>query len=329
MTSGRPNKGIIIVLSRFDYRLAKACFASIKKHMPEIPVSLLIDGHFTPDPYLAKNAYSIIKKENVKDPLLRQRSFGWGLTKMIAFWESPFEYTLIVDADTVFLGPVTYFTLLGKYDFVLDKPKYTYDKEAVDTYFFNWKLIETAYPQYRISNDRFANVGIMLTKQNIFPKEAYKQFLDIYTANNRTFPCPEQGWLNLVAFNERANTGFLFTQEEMQTLVPDYTNEQLSGMYPQINGLYENTLLHFAGNPKPMVWNTSHVGKILTEYRKNYLMLAKGKYSKYRLYLEDIGYYIRIALPRKIKKKAAAIIPFLSNIKKAVPGLNRIKFLAR
>jgi len=297
--------------------------------MPEIPISLLIDGDFSPDPYLRENAYSIIKKADVKDPMLRQRSFGWGLTKMIAFWESPFEQTLIVDADTVFLGPVNYFGLLEQYDFILDNPKYAYSKEAINMYFFNWDLIQTAYPGYTVSEGPFANVGIMLTRQNIFDKVAYEQFLNLYRTNNRTFPCPEQGWLNLVAFNEKVINGFRFAQYNLQTLVPDHNNEQLRSMYPKINGVYENMLLHFAGNPKPMFWSRSHAASILTEYRKIYQILALGKSSTLKLFLEDAGYYLRISLPRKLKKKISTFIPLLSNIKKMIPGLNRIKFLPK
>lgn len=314
-------RGIIIVLSKYDYYLAKACFSSIKEQMPEIPIALLIDGDFKVDKYLEDNVVKVIRKNNVNDDVLRTRSFGWGLTKMIAFWESPFEQTILIDADTIFIkDSQKYFNQLDGLDLIMDLPRYSYSDVAVKNYFFDKDLIAPFYKDFNIINDTFSNVGILIFNQNVLDKKEYFRFLDIYAMNNKTFPCPEQGWLNLMAFNLRALNGFKFKQSELQILVPDVKNDELHSV---LNKNESSFILHFAGNPKPQIWNTDDYASILNKYRVLFL-LSKG-YSKHRalqsLYLEDFFNLIYIIYPNKIKKLLINLRAKLSTIKHKIFNL--------
>jgi hypothetical protein len=309
MENWSKDTGIIIILSASDYRLAKASFASIKHFYPESNVSLLVDGDLKTDKALKDLCDKVITKKEVSNEFLRKNSFGWGITKMIAFWESPYENFILLDADTIINGRCFDLSLFKRYDIVLDKPKYEYSRYAIDQYFFKKDLIESRYPDFSYYDDPYANVGIIYGKRGIIPLEDYKKFLSILGEDKRTFPCPEQGWLNLVCFNWSRSGKIQFYQEDIQTIVQDYPKDELEQNYSIENPNRKNTVIHFAGNPKPYIWSDSGMSKTLLFFRNEYQQqfLSRKRFSTFFLTLEDVLNFISFRLPKVLNNRIYVI----------------------
>ncbi len=74
--------------------------------MPGHAVTLIIDGEV--DTRAAEATYGVrsITFERYSRARLRRLGFGWGTTKMLAFWYSPSEQFLYLDSDAVLWGNV-------------------------------------------------------------------------------------------------------------------------------------------------------------------------------------------------------------------------------
>ncbi|WP_434222373.1 hypothetical protein ACOKW7_03225 [Limnospira platensis CENA597] len=96
--------GIIIACCFKDYHFAAGCCASIRYFGGDVPICLIVDGDFNTTSLEKTYGVKIINQKTVKHPFLKENSFGWGLTKMIAFWESPWQNFLFLDADTIIWG---------------------------------------------------------------------------------------------------------------------------------------------------------------------------------------------------------------------------------
>lgn len=96
--------GIIVAYYRKDYNFAKGCCASIRYFLGNIPICLIVDGTFSVRELEKTYGVCALYRDNVTNHVLRERSFGLGLPKMVSFWESPWENFLYLDADTVVWG---------------------------------------------------------------------------------------------------------------------------------------------------------------------------------------------------------------------------------
>jgi hypothetical protein len=69
-------------------------------------IALIVDGTFST--VLWKRLMVFVLSIIIRSPtkFLREKSFGWGKTKMIAFWESPWQNFLVLDADTNVWGNI-------------------------------------------------------------------------------------------------------------------------------------------------------------------------------------------------------------------------------
>jgi len=97
--------GVIIACWKGDAHYALGCYASIRFFMPNTPVCFLYDGDLLPPVIAAIPEVQYITRLTVKNRHLKERSFGPGFTKMVAFFESPFETFLYLDADTTVWRP--------------------------------------------------------------------------------------------------------------------------------------------------------------------------------------------------------------------------------
>ena len=76
--------GIVVCVSPEDYLFGKGTCASIRYFMPDRTIAVLVDGSV--DTRSLENTYqhlTVIRRENIDDPWLRQHSFGWGITNFI------------------------------------------------------------------------------------------------------------------------------------------------------------------------------------------------------------------------------------------------------
>lgn len=128
--------GIIVACCPSDYLFAKGCCASIRHFLGEVPICLLFDGVFSDHTIEKIYGVKIIDHTTVKLKLLRQKSFGWGKTKMIGFWESPWKYFLMLDADTNIWGNVLSYANFADADLIVDRPVSEYSNIAISQFFF-------------------------------------------------------------------------------------------------------------------------------------------------------------------------------------------------
>lgn len=113
MTYSKPHTassydfGITISCYQGDLPLLKGCLESIRANLPvDLPICLIVDGEM-PLGDLIQTYGLIVLTESEVDPHLRKKSYGYGLTKMVAFWHSPFEHFLHIEADAVCWGDVS------------------------------------------------------------------------------------------------------------------------------------------------------------------------------------------------------------------------------
>jgi hypothetical protein len=85
--------------------LLKGCLESIRSNLIEsnLPVCLITHGNFSVDHLIKTFGVSILRERDL-DPRLQVNSYGYGWTKMVAFWHSPFERFLHIDVDAVCWG---------------------------------------------------------------------------------------------------------------------------------------------------------------------------------------------------------------------------------
>ena len=75
---------------------------------------------------------------DVADDQLRRRSYGYGLTKMIVLWESPFERFLYLDADTIVWGNLLAALDVKQAAFIFNEPHEQYTEHVLKGQYFDY-----------------------------------------------------------------------------------------------------------------------------------------------------------------------------------------------
>jgi hypothetical protein len=305
--------GIIVACCASDYLFAKGCCASIRYFLGDVPLALLIDGTF-PVTDLEKNyGVKVINHNTVSHKALRERSFGWGKTKMVAFWESPWKHFLMLDADTMVWGNLLKYANFQDYDFIVDKPCYTYPDEAVTEYFFDIAGIEQYFPEYpwQKYRDQYFCTGTFFATRDSFTLEEYLEILDFTESHPGIFKYGEMGFLNFMIFRG-ADTGKLRVgQADMQLLVPDFEQQDLRKRFPMqkegpVNTDDNATVIHWCG-PKPTLSTTKVYADPMSFFRRKCLQDVegiKGINAEIALQQEDWQRFISV-YSRKARKKIA------------------------
>jgi hypothetical protein len=211
-----------------------ATIASVRHYMGDVPICLLIDGAFPTDDMQRAFGVQTLYRAGVKDEFLRKESFNWGLTKMVALWESPFEKFLFLDADTLVLGDLTEKLKNGPmkmdWDFFIDKPRYQYDEKTVRQWFFDVKKMEQIFPEFRWRDytARYFCTGVWAARRGVFPLKEYKEILKLYLSDRKLFFPGEMGFLNFMIFRAEAAGKLKVAAAEIQVLVPDFTADELN-----------------------------------------------------------------------------------------------------
>ncbi len=274
------NFGIIVVCCKSDYWSTKACCASIRYFLGDIPICLLIDGTFSVSDLQKAYGVQIINHNNVSNKILRQRSFGYGVTKMIAFWESPFEYFLLLDADTIVWGDILKYANFQQYDLIIDQPKTIYSDTDVNKWFFDTKKIGQHFPDFSWQNRDYVCTGVILAKRGLFPLEQYIEMLDLQLNNPTMFFPGEMGFLNFMMFLGADKGNFRLGQSDIQIIVQDYEQEELKNHFliedsqPVLDN-NEAKVIHYAGI-KALMSNSSYYIEPMTFFRKKFLKDAFG-----------------------------------------------------
>ena len=256
--------GIIIACCDQDYLFAKGCCASIRYFLGDVPICLLIDGTFSVSALEKSYGVRVIDRTNVAEEVLRKRSFGWGKTKMIAFWESPWSNFLMLDADTIVWGDVLRYANFQEFDFIIDQPCQENSDADVGKFFFDIPGVEKHFPNFSWQKARssYFCTGTFFAKRNIFSLEEYVEILDFTVAHPGIFKYGEMGFLNFMIFRAAQENRLRVQNVDMQLLVPDFDQDLLRKQFPiEENGPGGDrtaaTVIHWCG-PKPTL-STSKV----------------------------------------------------------------------
>lgn len=274
--------GIIVACCYQDYLFAKGCCTSIRHFLGDVPICLIVDGTFSTSSLEKAYGVRILNHHNVSHELLRTRSFGWGKTKMIAFWESPWQHFLMLDADTNVWGNIIKYANFKNYDVIIDKPRYGYSDEMISEFFFDVKEFEKYFPDFnwRTHRNDYFCTGTFFATRGIFSLGEYIEILDFTEKHPGIFKYGEMGFLNYMLFQAADAGKIRLEQVEMQLLVPDFAQEELKKRFPvEATGPVvqdeEATVIHWCG-PKPMISTSKVYSEPMSFCRRQFLHNERG-----------------------------------------------------
>jgi hypothetical protein len=186
--------------------------------------------------------------EDQVDPRLREWSYGYGLTKMVAFWHSPFERFIHIDADTVCWGDFTEGLPWREYDLIYNEPHETITPFIQRTQYFDPELIES---RFRWEGRPFFNSGIFLGRRGMFDLDEYLELLAAYRRNPSSV-FADQGMLNMLSFRAIESGKIRARDWPFQALVPVTSVEELENRFTvrdrkPVVRVGDARLIHWAG----------------------------------------------------------------------------------
>lgn len=313
------NFGIVIATCRTDIHFAQASYQSIRHFMgQDVPVCFVVDGNksllgkLLNDPHV-----SCITRETTKSLWLRQESFGWGTTKMVALFEAPFERFLYLDSDALPFGDVRMLDDV-QYDMVTDCNRSLSDEE-INFWFFNTEKIgnywlDFDWKKYR---DRYFCTGTYFTRKNIFSLENYREKLATAKQHPEVFNFGgEMGFLNLMIFYGVQKGDIKVKSLPYQIIPVDHSDDELRTRYSPVavlKAITEPKVLHFCGR-KPHMFTCSPKMTTMNYFRLRFLLEREGLplvHAICRMGLQDIRCVTIPWLKRGFRKVKRLSIQFL------------------
>jgi hypothetical protein len=293
--------GVVIICCTSDYPFAQGCLASVRTFMPGVPICLLVDGTVDTSAEESLEGVSVLRREGVQSEALRKKSFGWAVSKMVAFWESPFERFLLLDADTCVWGDVrAELKWDPDEDMVIDQPLYRFDGPAIDTYLFSRTGISKFDPEFDVERyaDRYFCPGVLAARRGIFDLDWYLQLLDLsqrgdtvlrrkarfwlkdfrHLLNKSILETPgffgDMGLLNYMIFKSIAQGRLKVASRPIQHLTPDFSRAETARRFSIVDGIpqvSERRVLHFCGAwCKPYSLNHLGYSEPMTHFRRQH-----------------------------------------------------------
>ncbi len=307
--------GIIVACCASDYLFAKGCCASIRHFLGDVPICLLVDGTFSVAD--AEKAYGVrvINHNSVTHEVLRRRSFGWGKTKMIGFWESPWKHFLMLDADTIIWGNLLKYANFKEFDLIVDRPRYKSSDESVTEFFFDIGGIEKHFPDFpwQKYRDDYYCTGMFFARRDVFPLSEYIEILDFTEKYPGVFKYGEMGFLNFMIFRAAEQGRIRVGKEYMQLLVPDFDQQELRKRFPVGETgpvvLDEATVIHWCG-PKPALSTSRVYSEPMNFCRRKFMREAEGVTglaAEVSLQVQDAQRFVSV-YNRKVRKKLGNLV---------------------
>jgi len=265
--------GITISCYRGDVPLLRGCLASLREHLPDIPVCLIKHGVF--DTSDVGRAYGVTTLEQADvHPELSRLSYGYGLTKMVAFWHAPFDRFIHVDPDTVVWGDPFQGLPVADYDLIYNEPHEEITPAIQRDQYFDPEKVFPALPDFGWRGRPYFNTGVFTARRGLFDLEEYLALLRFGRDHPGAF-FADQGPLNFMAFKGIAEGRIRARDWPFQIIVPVHTAEALAARFhfrrvvPQINP-EDRRIIHWAG-PKPLMRRPMGFDAPMTHYRLAHL----------------------------------------------------------
>lgn len=269
--------GIIIACCDHDYLFAKGCCASIRYFLGDVPICLIIDGTFSVSRLEKIYGVKSINYKAIASQVLKKRSLGFGLTKMIAFWESPWKHFLYLDADAIVWGNILKFANYSDFDVIIDIPTNEFSDEDICTYCFDIQGIEKHFPKFNWQAYRkyYFCTGAFFATRGIFSLDEYLDILDLNAQEPNLFHMGEQGFLNFMLCRAADEDRIRLGQENIQLTVPDFDQFYLRKRFPieqtKPAHLNENIVIHWCGPNKPTMGSSQTYSEPMTFSRRKFI----------------------------------------------------------
>ena len=303
--------GVVITCFPGDAHFAQASYLSVRQFLgPDMPICFIVDG----DPQclgrvLQDPNVQTLTRNDVTDPRLHATGFGWGFTKMVGFWHSPFAESLCLDADALVWGNVVESYYTPGYDFIIDQQR-NYTDEEIDFWFFSTKKIQKYYPKFdhKSFRDRYACTGTFFMRRGAISLDDWYEAAMLQKNTQEVFPFGgEMGPLNFL-WAYGAQKGTLNIRSVTYQIIPvDHSDAELRQYYSPESmkaGCIKPAVLHFCGK-KPHVFSRSPKVAVMNHFRRRYLTEVDGLsalQATLRMCIQDVRFVLIPWLKRGVRK---------------------------
>jgi len=250
--------GFSVACHKGDLPLLRGCLASIKYFAPDAPICLVIDKNFDSRPFEKRYGITAIRRRDVRHPGLRQWSFGPGITKLVAFWEAPFERIFHIDADAVLWGDVRQNVPDSDWDVVFNEPHEEITDFIQRTQYFDPELIFKHIEPFAWQGNPYFQAGVLCVRRGALDVDGYLQMLEGQRKHPDVFINMDQGILNILVFRAVKDCRIHAISTHLQSVVPVLSKAELGGRFLFYNEQpvpwIKPTVIHWAG-PKPYTIN--------------------------------------------------------------------------
>jgi hypothetical protein len=285
--------GITISCYRGDLPLLNGCLASLREHLADIPVCLIKHGHFDTEVLSRLYGVTSLEQSDVRQEL-RDFSYGYGVTKMVSFWDGPFERFIHVDADTIVWGDPFKGLPVRDFDLIYNEPHEEITENIQREQYFDPSKLFPPLVDFGWRNQPYFNTGVFCAKRGIFDLKDYLEILDIQRDIPGSF-FTDQGILNFMTFKGVAEGRLRVREWPFQTLTPLHSREDLSRRFAFRSGVPlvkedDRRVIHWAG-PKPLLRQSRDFDEPMTHYRLAHLAKTRPllrPFGRGALLLEEI-----------------------------------------
>ncbi len=305
----RADFGVNIACCRADYPLAKACCASVREHLRDIPVCLFVDGDFSVDQLQRAYDVHVIRVHEIADPALRALSIGYGVTKMFAFWHSPFERFLYLDADTILWGNPLERAFATQADIVINEPHEAYTEFILRSQYFDYERVFELTETFEWKDRPLFNAGVFVARRGLIDRDEYLELLALKHRDHSLLLCGDQGILNLLVFRGASQGRFTVATAPLQAVVPVIDRAELERRFPIVGGrpaiepAGSGVVIHWAG-AKPYTFHHAVYRAPVTHYRRRFLNDSRHLLAwlwPVLLWIEEWRADYRVAMPPALR----------------------------
>lgn len=195
---------IYITAAAHDTRFTRICVSSVRFFYPDVPIRLLLGGKIHP-----ASLEEVKSLWNVEVAAVPTGEYGWGFIKLEPLLQTNGRRFLVLDSDTMLLGPVLASLANETSDFIVDA-EHVSDEHAKQIY-YDWDGLQQIDPAAQRPVFLF-NTGQWCGRTGVLTRADFGHWVEWSLPRRLTrpdlFKNGEQGLLNYVV-NEKARAGSL------------------------------------------------------------------------------------------------------------------------